>query len=56
MAEMESQSFIEFRQSLAHHLLDPQADAPMHGLAIFFEQAVINHILDQTVFKNIFLS
>ena len=54
MPEMKSQGFIEFRKPIAHHLLDHQADAPMHGLAIFFEQAVINHILDQSVLKNIF--
>src|SRR3989339_713763 len=55
MPEMESQNFIKFRQPAAQHLLNPQTDAPMHDLAISLEQAVINHVLNHGVFKNIIL-
>ena len=55
MPEMEGQGFIEFRKPIVIHLLHHQADALVHGLAIFFEQAAINHFLDQGVLKLIFL-
>ena len=55
MPEMESQGFIEFRKPIAQHLLHQQADVLVHDLAIFFEQAAINHFLGQGVLKLIFL-
>ena len=56
MPEMKSQGFIESRQPIAHHMLDAQADPLMHGLAIFFEEAIIDHVLDQSVLNTYFCS
>ena len=55
MPEMEGQGFIEFWQPIGKYLFHHQADLLVHGLAIFFEQAAINHFLDQGVLKLIFL-
>ena len=55
MSEMKGKGFIKLRQPILKNLLHHLTDAPVHDLAIFFEQAAINHLLDQGVLKNIFL-